>query len=209
MKIVNTILFGTFVVTTVLATSCKKYLDVSSELADNLTIDGVFENAGYAKRWHANAFNSIIEYSKNASSADAMSNPWAAISGEIVANFARNTMVSGYTAGNAAYHRWATQYRYIRQALIFLERAHPIAGSGNNGLPQSEVDRMKDEAKFLIAYAYFTLLELYGPVPLITDLADPEDQNLDYARAPMDDVINYIDGLLGEVIDAGRLPATI
>lgn len=209
MKLYNKIFLGTALLITLITPSCKKYLDVSAELQDNLTIDNVFENASYAKRWHANIFNCIIEYSKNASSADAMSNPWSAISGEMVCNFARNIMVSGYTAGNAGYHRWATQYRYIRQALIFLQRAHAIAGSGSNGLPQSEIDRMKDEAKFLIAYSYFTLLELYGPVPLITDIADPEDQNLDYARAPMDDVINYIDQLLEEVITAKSLPTTI
>src|SRR5690606_4383291 len=123
--------------------------------------------------------------SKNASSADAMSNPWDAISGELVCNFARNIMVSGYTAGNAGYHRWATQYKYIRQGLIFLEHVHPLEGTGSNALPQSEVDRLKDETKFLIAYSYFTLLELYGPVPLIETLADPQDQDIDYARAPM------------------------
>lgn len=209
MKIFNKALICLAIATTTLSTSCKKYLDVSSELADNLTIEGVFENAAYTRRWHGNIFNCIIEYSKNSSSADRMSNPWSAISGEIVANFARNLMVSGYTAGNAGYHRWATQYMQIRQALIFIQRAHAISGSGNNALPQAEVDRMKDEARFFVAYSYFTLLELYGPVPLITDLADPEDQNLDYARAPMDDVINYIDGLLAELINTGNLPATI
>jgi len=208
MKIFNKVILSAISIIA-LSTSCKKYLDVSSELADNLTIDGVFENVEYTKRWHGNTFNCIIEYSKNSSGVDGMSNPWSAISGEIVANFARNTMVSGYTAGNAAYHRWATQYQYIRQALIFLKRAHAISGSGNNGLPQDEVDRMKDESKFLIAYAYFTLLELYGPVPLVTDLANPEDQSIDYARAPMDDVINYIDGLLAEVISSSILPKTI
>lgn len=212
MKKLNKILFSTLItVATLLASSCNKaYLDVSSELSDNLTIDGVFENADYTKRWHGNIFNCIIEYSKNASSADAMSNPWSAISGEIVANFARNTMVAGYTPASSNYHRWATQYKYIRQALIFLNRAHAIGvGSGSGTLPEDEVLRMKDESKFLIAYSYFTLLELYGPVPLITDVANPEDQNIDYARAPMDDVINYIDSLLAEVINADRLPSTI
>jgi hypothetical protein len=209
MKILNKILFCTFVTTTAFSASCSKYLDVSSELADNLTIDGVFENVEYTKRWHANTFNCIIEYSRNASTADAMGNPWSAISGELVANFARNVMVSGYTAGNAGFHRWATQYQYIRQALIFLQRAHAIGGSGSNALPEDEVNRMKDESKFLLAYSYFTLLELYGPVPLITELADPEDKNIDYARAPMDDVINYIDGLLSEVISSGNLPASV
>src|SRR5690606_22562173 len=209
MNIRNKILVGMLAIAATLATSCEKYLDVSSELADNLTIDEVFENAQYTKRWHGNIFNCIIEYSENASTANAMSNPWAAISGEVVANFARNIMVSGYTPGNAGYHRWATQYQYIRQALIFLERAHAIEGSGNNAIPEDEINRMKDEARFLIGYAYFTLLELYGPVPLVTELADPEDQNMDFARAPMDDVIHHIDSLLGEVISAGNLPSTI
>lgn len=118
-------------------------------------------------------------------------------------------MVSGYTAGSAGYHRWATQYQYIRQATIFLQRAKAISGTGNTALPQDEVDRMKDESRFLLAYAYFTLLELYGPVPLITELADAENQNIDYARASMDDVINYIDGLLAAVITSKNLPATI
>jgi len=209
MKLFNKILFGIIAITAICSASCKKYLDVSSELAQNLTIDQVFENAAYTKRWEANIFNCIIEYSKNASSADAMSNPWDAISGELVCNFARNIMVSGYTAGNAGYHRWATQYQYIRQAQIFLQRAHALPGTGSTALPQDEVDRMKDEARFFIAYSYFTLLELYGPVPLVTDLADPQDQNIDYARAPMDDVINYIDSMLGEVITSAKLPATI
>ncbi len=210
MKKINKIFLCFFITATVLFVSCSDYLDVSSELADNLTIDGVFENVEYTKRWHGNIFNCIIEYSKNASTADAMSNPWSAISGELACNFARNTMVSGYTPANAGYHRWATQYQYIRQALIFLNRAHPIgSGTGNTVLPEDEVLRMKDEAKFLIAYAYFTLFELYGPVPLVTDIANPEDQNIDYARAPMDELVNYMDGLLGEVINAGRLPASI
>src|SRR5690606_21844716 len=152
MNIRKKIIVGMLAVATVLATSCEKYLDVSSELADNLNIDEVFENAAYTKRWHGNIFNCIIEYSSNASSAGPMSNPWSAISGEMVCNFARNIMVTGYTPSNTAYNRWATQYMYIRQALIFLQRAHGIAGVGNTSLPESEVNRMKDEAKFLIAY---------------------------------------------------------
>ncbi len=209
MKIFNKLLICIAVAITTASTSCKKYLDVSSELTDNLNIDEVFENAAYTKRWHGNIFNCIIEYSSNASSAGPMSNPWSAISGEMVCNFARNIMVTGYTPSNTAYNRWATQYMYIRQALIFLQRAHGIAGVGNTSLPESEVNRMKDEAKFLIAYAYFTLLELYGPVPLITDLANTEDTGLDYARAPMDDIINYIDNMLAEVIASDVLPATV
>ncbi|MDR0728652.1 MAG: RagB/SusD family nutrient uptake outer membrane protein [Prevotellaceae bacterium] len=215
MKKINKFLMALFLTGAATFSACSDYLDVSSELANNLTIDQVFENASYARRWHANIFNCIIEYSRNASSAGDFpngqncGNPWSAISGEMVCNFARTTMVSGYTPSSASYHRWATQYRYIRQALIFLDRVHPIgASSGSTMLPEEDVLRMKDEAKFLIAYAYFTLLELYGPVPLVTEIADPEDENIDYPRAPMDEIINHIDGLLAEVIN-GSLPITI
>ncbi|MDR3188300.1 MAG: RagB/SusD family nutrient uptake outer membrane protein [Prevotellaceae bacterium] len=206
MKRVNKIFLCVCIAGAIPFSSCNDYLDVSSELADNLTIDEVFENASYTKRWHGNIFNCIIEYSRNASSADAMGNPWSAISGEMVCNFARTLMVTGYTPANAGYHRWATQYLYIRQALIFLERVQPIGmSSGSDRLSEEDVLRMKDEAKFLIAYAYFTLLELYGPVPLVTTIADPEDENIDYARAPMDEVIAYIDRLLEEVISGNNL----
>lgn len=211
MKTINKIFILAIVTGLSFLPSCNDYLDVSSELSDNLTIDGVFENASYAKRWHGNIFNCIIEYSRNASSADAMGNPWSAISGELVCNFARNVMVTGYTPANAGYHRWATQYQYIRQALIFIERAHPIgdATSGSSRLSEQDVLRMKDEARFLIAYSYFTLFELYGPVPLVKEIADPEDQNIDYARASLDELIDYIDGLLAEVIAGDNIPASV
>ena len=43
--------------------SCD-YLDVSKELAENLTLDQVFDNPGYTKRWQANIYNCIPNYSE-------------------------------------------------------------------------------------------------------------------------------------------------
>ena len=37
--------------------SCADYLDVSDEIADNLSLEDVFENKGYVQKWHANIFN--------------------------------------------------------------------------------------------------------------------------------------------------------
>ena len=42
--------------------SCADYLDVSDEIADNLSLEDVFENKGYVQKWHANIFNSICAY---------------------------------------------------------------------------------------------------------------------------------------------------
>ena len=36
--------------------SCD-YLDVSKELSENLTLEQVFNNPGYTKRWQANIYN--------------------------------------------------------------------------------------------------------------------------------------------------------
>jgi hypothetical protein len=215
MKTINKLLIGAFVAFAMLSiTSCDDYLDVSDELAENLTIDGVFENANYTRRWHGNIFNCIIVPTGFGSQAGAMTNPWSDIAGELMCNSAssKNVMVTGYTPANAGYHRWATQYMYIRQAQLFLERAHPIGNEslgGNNLLTRKDYLRMMDEAKFLIAYSYFTLFELYGPVPLITAPVDTKEQNLDFRRSPMDKVIEYIDKLLEEIIDADNLPETI
>lgn len=68
---------------------------------------------------------------------------------------------------------------------------------------------MKTEAQFFIAYSYFSLFELYGPVPIVQEIIDPDNTNIpDYPRATVDEMLNYIDQLLVEVIDSGNLPET-
>lgn len=48
---------------TLALTGCSDYLDVSDEVAENLTLDEVFDNPNYMRRWHGNLFNCISEYS--------------------------------------------------------------------------------------------------------------------------------------------------
>ena len=55
-----------FLVLAVLTTfsSCKKYLNVSDELAGGLTnIDQVFDNPDLARRWYANVMSGVPDYS--------------------------------------------------------------------------------------------------------------------------------------------------
>lgn len=213
MKTINKIFLSIIATGAILFSSCSDYLDVSGELSDNLTIDKVFENTTYTKRWHGNIFNAICEYSENgSSSASGMKNPWSGISGEIMQNNgpAKNLLVQGYNASSANLHRWSTQYQYIRQAMIFIERAKPIGNPNEStSLREADVNKMKMEAKFLMAYAYFSLFELYGPVPIVTEITNTESKNIDFARAPLDDVIKYIDDLLVEVIDSPYIPKSV
>lgn len=191
--------------------SCSDYLDVSDELASNLTMEEVFENVKYTKNWHANIFNLTPDYT-NIFWGRGFGNPWAILSGEVCTNWdvPKTEMINGFTASNASFHRFSDTYKYIRQALLFIEHAKPIGTSTDQEkLTQEEIDRMKSEAKFFIAFAYFSLFELYGPVPIITELEDPATTTFDYPRASVDEIVNYIDNLYQEVLDENTLPETL
>lgn len=192
-------------------TSCADYLDVSDELASNLTMEQVFDNVGYTKRWHANIFNCIPDYS-NLFYVDGFGNPWPYLCNELTVCYgnARTEMENGFTAINASFHRFGDLYKYIRQAYIFLERAKPLGQiTDQQNLTEEDIIRMKSEAKFFIAYSYFSLFELYGPVPLITGILEHTQPSFDYPRASVDELVKFVDDLLQEVLDEDVFPHTL
>lgn len=67
-------------------------------------------------------------------------------------------------------------------------------------MTQSEITRWASEVKFLKAYYHFLLFSQYGPIPLIDsetqlDVTDPANI---VERRPVDEVVDYIVGLLDE-----------
>lgn len=192
--------------------SCSDYLAVSDELAGNLTMEEVFDNVGYTKGWHANIYNCISEYSQIFLSPSGLQNPWPMLCNELTVCYdkAQYEMVNGFTASNASFHRFGTLYQYIRQAYIFLQRAKPLGeATDQQNLTEADINRMKSEAKFFIAYSYFSLFELYGPVPIITDILEPTQPSFDVPRATVDEMVKFIDDLLQEVLDEDLLPHTL
>lgn len=214
MKILNNITsIASACILALSSTGCNDYLDVSKEVAENMTLNDVFENPNYIRRWHSNLFNSISEYSSiGLNQNNGFAGVWVPMGGETtLSGSGFYYMISGFTAANAPFQeRWSQLYQHIRNAHIFLDRVQPKGNlNDQTQLTQDDVDRMKAEAKFLIAYSYFSLFELYGPVPIMTELADPADKGLDFARASVDEVVDYIDKMLVEVIESGDLPETI
>ncbi len=200
-------------------TACSDYLDVSSELTDNLDIETVFNTKNYMMKWHQNIFNCISRYDEMGGGVNgttgAFTGGWNVLSGEITSRggSAYTVLSNGFTSDSAPFHRWGALYNYIRQAAIFIENAKPLGNvetsTSADFISQTDVNRMKTEAKFFIAYSYFSLFELYGPVPIVTEIADPNNTDLpDYPRATVDEMVNHIDGLLDEVIQSGDLPET-
>lgn len=194
-------------------TSCN-YLDVSDELSENLTLEQVFDNPGYTKRWQANVFNCIPDYSEMGKGATTgFTGIWSLMAGQVVANTPTvgTQMITGFNSASASFHRWATLYQAIRQGMIFLANAKESMGTelDQSYISAQEMARMKAETKYLIAYSYFLLFELYGPVPLVSEAEDPENKDIDYPRASVDELVTYIDGLLKEVIESGALPESL
>lgn len=208
----RSILFSALVGGSLCLSSCTDYLDVSDELASNLTIEQVFDNVGYTKGWHANIYNCISEYSQMFMKPNGFQNPWPCMSNELTCaySYCRTEMENGFTASNAHFHRINDMYKYIRQAYIFLERAKPLGNiEDKQNLTEGDINRMKSEAEFFIAYAYFSLFELYGPVPIVSEIVDENKFSFDYPRASVDETVKFIDDLLQKVLDDDILPHTL
>ena len=184
--------------------SCD-YLGVSDQLAGGLqNTEQVFDNVSYTKRWYANVFAGIPDYSGvNSVNVGAFKNPWTGMCDELVVGYGNSSKYnnSDRNAANMGFHRYGDCYKYIRQANIFLQKAHPIMTTGTQGdqLLEDELTQMKANVRFMRAFYHYLLFEQYGPIILVKDKIynAPEDQ--DVPRNTVDEVIEYIDSELTAV----------
>ncbi len=85
----------------------------------------------------------------------------------------------------------------IRDCNIFLENIDNV-----KGLMEHNRRRWVAEVKFLKAYYHYTLMKRYGPVPIV-DVNLPISADVTAVqvyREPIDDVVNYVIGLIEEAI---------
>ena len=86
--------------------------------------------------------------------------------------------------------RWTVWYMAIRQANIVLERMDEC-----QDCVKADNERIRGNAKFLRAYAYYNLVMNFGPVILLYDEVVPNNEDLafyDRPRDTYDDCIDYI-----------------
>ncbi|WP_114790347.1 RagB/SusD family nutrient uptake outer membrane protein [Niabella yanshanensis] len=198
------------VVTSIFFPGCSKYLDRMPD--DQLTLDMIFSDKIRMEDWLAGVYQGIPSpmwgYMKDQGFSimgDDMCIPeeWRPFGWQNVHEF---------TIGN--WHRespwnpnyWVELPKRIRSGLIFIENAKP---QPEKGLTQEIVDRMKNEARFLNAYYYWLMVEVYGPIPFKPGVITPNDApsaELMIAQSPVDSVVNWIDTELKDV--STKLPAT-
>ncbi len=190
-------------------TSCKKYLNVSDELAGGLTnIDEVFKNPAYTRRWYANVMSGVPDYSMiiradwDAGGQTGLHNPWSTMTDEINATYGMSLpFLSSKNASNMGFHRWTILYQLIRQANIFLEKAQIIPASGTDAdkLDQAEFDKLKANVLFMRAYYHYLLFEQYGPIPIVKR-SYSLTEDIDLPRNTVDEVVTFISKELDDVM---------
>ena len=184
--------------------SCD-YLGVSDQLAGGLqNTEQVFDNVSYTKRWYANVFAGIPDYSGiNSVNMGAFKNPWTCMCDELVVGYGNSSKYnnSDRNAANMGFHRYGDCYKYIRQANIFLQKAHPIMTTGTQGdqLLEDELTQMKANVRFMRAFYHYLLFEQYGPIILVKDKIYNATEDQDVPRNTVDEVIEYIDSELTAV----------
>lgn len=190
-------------------TSCSDYLD--KEPDTELDINMVFENKTKVESWLAGVYSGI----PNPGSEWLNSCGWEIFADDLTPSarwqqwewknipkiFGEWTPNTEWAAGY-----WHRMPQLIRQGYIFMDKVHALPDSD---LPQSEVDYMKAECRFLTAYYYWLLVETYGPIPFHPDYITPSDfvlSDLMIGQTPFDEIITYLDK---EMLEASKqLPAS-
>jgi starch-binding outer membrane protein, SusD/RagB family len=203
MKIINWTYGQGFLVLFLCAiafTSCEKYIDIDEYVYDKMTIDSIF----ISKTRTFEYINGTAEYLKNESKyigdwyddaktaspsglgADEAIQPWADDN-----HPGTKLVIDQITPRNTAnVNPWSDYYKGIRKANIILTRI-----GENNELTDSEIRDYKGLTYFLRAYFYYSLVRLYGPVPILPDTpfdTDESVENTSFERSSFDDCVEYI-----------------
>ena len=194
--------------------SCEDYLDQTPQ--GLLTQEVVFDNPKTIKKWIANCYSYIpvnhlsIGYPYGGS--PVAQGGWNGLSDELdyTGNFAGagywadavqkgNWTASSPTSDQCDY--WSHFYQAIRQIHLFLNSVH-ATGEFN----QQDVENAKLEVRFLRAYYYAYLIQVYGAVPLILDEVSFSEKG-DFPRTPYDEIVDWLDQELKDI--ASKLPLSV
>jgi len=101
-----------------------------------------------------------------------------------------------WTAINTVDDKWATYYKAIRTANLFLEKGAGQTFEENKYQPgydkaMRKYNNLQYEIRFLRAYFYFELIKRYGDVPLITKVLTEQEAN-SVSRESYDKVTEFI-----------------
>lgn len=187
--------------------ACSDFLEKKPD--DQLTLEMIFEDKVRTEGWLAAIYNRIPDpywQLVNDIGYDSMgddltpSQRWVQWDFNVI-----NQILGNWNTGsawNAGF--WSELPKRIREAYIFIENVHPNEAQK---MTADYVENMKNEARFLIAYYYWILVNAYGAVPMYTEAlpSDAPMEELMIGQQTFDYMIKWIDGQLVDL--SKKLPA--
>lgn len=191
-----------------LTAACGDWLDV---VPDGIaTLDMAFNSRTQARKYLATCYSYMP---KNGGSGDPATlggdDIWTRNTTHFSGRFSLAGLVISEGRQNAAspvLARWGSMYEALRVCNTFLENAHLVPD-----LPAWEREQWIAEAKVLKAYYHFSLVQMYGPIPLIRENmpVDADVFAVKVERAPVDECFDYIVQLLDEAAEGDQLPTIV
>lgn len=184
-----------------------------------VTADTVFTNAEYTRQFLAGIYSKQYYALPNNSTNNPPQclNYWKGMPEALSDNFQlffQNTIVGNkyYTGAltssidgknNGNIYPYLNEYIWqnVRNCYILLEKIDDVPG-----LDAAEKERMKDEARCLLANTYFVPFRFYGGLPIVTGTFQGNESEYNYPRASVEKTVDFMVGLLDEVISGGHLP---
>ena len=190
--------------------SCSDFLDNAPD--GEITIEMVFNDRDRTESWLAGLYSGIPDpYTRMMQNYDAYADDYAPSPGWEPYGWDCISKIKGNWNSDSPWNGdfWMNLPMRIRQAYIFIDNVKPLPEQYPSSIRyEAEIDAvyMKAEARFLIAYYYYLMVNTYGAIPLQTWLSSFDDtaESLMIGQNPYDDVIDWIDTELQEV--AGILP---
>ena len=178
--------------------SCADYLDVDKYFYDQLSIDSAFSKRKYVDGWLSNAFEPIQYITEGEGMRRWMSDDIVKFEGRDY----QNGNYSATTNNGDSENLLCKAYEAVRKASTFIDNVDRCGE-----LTEVEKADMKGQMRFIRAYAYWSLIRHFGPVPLIPEHGldvSLSYEELSLPRASLDEIVAFIDQDL--VVAARSLP---
>jgi len=198
-------IFKTFLfANALLLTSCEKFVAIDPP-PTQVVSSKVFENEGTATRAIVGIYTEMIGSSNLFSSAQTTFYPGLSADElyyyipDLKQEFQKNEISSQVNHGILTISFWIPAYKYIYAANACIEGLN----NSKTLLPEVKL-KLAGEAKFIRAYCYFYLVNLFGDVPLITTTNYEVN-----ARMPRTPKVTIYEQIINDLTDAqSSLPAS-
>ncbi|WP_245832436.1 RagB/SusD family nutrient uptake outer membrane protein [Massilibacteroides vaginae] len=199
MKTIKLLKYIAFTLVCGVFSSCADFIDNAPD--DQLDLEMVFNDKTRTEDWLANVYSKVPDsywqFTRDigwdtVGDDITPSQRWLQWWGGTLLNF---RVGNYYTNSSWNSGFWNELQQRIRAGYILINNAHP---NPLQKVTEEDIELMKNECRFLIAYYYWMLTESYGAVPYFDDVVDVNAplEGMTHGQVPFDEMIDMLDAQL-------------